>query len=278
MSIQAVFPDRKLTLSPQVELEEFGWLLAGGAFALVMILGPIWLWGGDLVRDSVVGGDYDLLAVGSVDFEGECSGRMFLMNCMLTLWNDEGGERVLRAFWVGLQHPATVTIAPGVAPNGALIVDFMQKALFNRWLSIAVWVGSFAALGAVCAREFVMGRHMRQTLRGMRGARLTPVEVSIEKATLFNNYPTYRYRPLGEKRAFTLTFAQSFDPFAYGLALAAAPADGGPHMAKPLALAVRAEAGGPPILLDRDLTTLDLSSEERAAILGLLVPDGPESA
>ena len=272
MSIHQVFPKRALTLTPRVELEPVGWLAAGGLFALAMMIGPLWLWGGDLVRDSLVGGEYDLRAGESVVYNMECSGQVVLMSCWLSLSNSEGDERILRTFWIGVQHPATVPIAPGVAPDGVMVVDYMQQALLNRWLSVAVWVSGFAAMGGYAVKEFVAGRRARIALRAMHGARLEPVAVSIEKATEFEGYPTFRYRPLGESRPVTLTFTRGFDPLAYGLAIGEETPGAGPRQAAPLALAVRSQAGGVAVLLDRELATLDLSDQERQAIMDELYP------
>lgn len=272
MSAAESFPDRPLTVeAPVVAAAPRLWGV-GAALLLALAVAAALLWGADLLRDTRIGSDYRPAA--GVAHDGSCTRRAVLVSCSLELRAPDGAARGISVLYLSTSLPYPAGLATGIARDGTPVLKLGQDALSGRWLTLGAVIGVFALTGGCCLHSARAGARLRRALGFMRDAPLEAVEVVIRKARVAEDGAvTYRYRPHAGGPGVTATYAAGFDPLAFGLAVeASGREDDGTLSALPLALAVRAGAGAPSILLDRRLAAVDLTAAERARVLDAAFP------
>lgn len=253
-------PDRAITVRPPPTI---GAMSAFGLFALLfgLLASAVWWLGPDLARDWRMGGEM-VAAQGARIEEQRCRTRLMVVNvCDVTFLVGAGpGEqrRTLWYFFIGRSETGPIAL---VRPKGSLngdasevTTDLGRDKLYSRLLAFALIVGLIAICIALSVQVLRQGMATRRALLALSGQPLRPVIVGLE-----GNIPiahkrrrwTYVYETGGgQERAF-IELTKGVDPLFVT-----------PDGKQALALA---GPGGVPLLLDAQLSALDLTETEREA-------------
>jgi hypothetical protein len=254
-------PDRPVTVRPPATI---GPMSACGLFTLLfgLLAGAVWWLGPDLVRDWRVGGEV-VEAQGARIEEQRCRSRLMVFNvCDVTFVAGSGASEQRQTLWYffidRLERGPIVLVQPKRAPGGdarETTTDLGLDRLYPRLLAFALIVGMIAICIALSVQVLRQGMATRRALLALSGQALHPVIVGLE-----GNIPiahkrrrwTYVYEEGGRQERAFIELAKGVDP------LFVTP-DG------KRALALAGPGGGVPLLLDKELSALDLTEAEREA-------------
>jgi len=259
IDLSDALPSRPVAVTPRTIAP----LSALGIFGLLFAVlgGLVWWLGPDLARDWRIGSDAN--AAGDVRVEAaRCRSRLVVLNlCDVTLADERGAEPARRTLWYAFigtnpsnglaamqplrsrSDPALVTTTLGGEKRSA------------RTVTLAVAVALIAACIVAVARVMQQGLRNQRAFRALSGQRLIPVVVDIERNNLLpprRRLWVYLYDDGGRQ-------ARAFIEL---------PSKDRPLFTDPSekrALALRAERGGVPLLLDARLGCLDLTAPEKEA-------------
>jgi hypothetical protein len=254
-------PDRPITVRPPPTI---GAMSAFGLFTLLfgLLAGAVWWVGPDLACDWRLGGEV-VAAQGARVEEQRCRARLMVVNvCDVTVVVGSGtGEqrRTLWYFFIGRLDGGlpVVPVRPRGSPGGdasEITTDLGLDKLYPRLLAFALIVGLLAICIALSVQVLRQGMATRRALMALSGQSLHPVIVGLEGSIPIAHKRrrwTYVYETGGgQERAF-IELTKDVDPLFVT-----------PDGKQALALA---GSGGVPLLLDAQLSSLDLTEAEREA-------------
>lgn len=251
MSIEAAFPARPLTMTSPFRRPSL-WA-AAAVLTIMLALGVFCatFLGGALATDTRVGGAYEPDAVGEIFIDGSCETKLVFSWCDVTLTALDGRSRQQDFLYVTTNY-SDLEVVAGQAADGTLVLDVAQDTLLNRWLVFGVFMLFFIGGAWAYARQVGAERRGAVAAAGLREARLTPIEVVLDAPIVKRGVVEWRYRPRDGRSKTLLAAPETFAPLLIGR-----------EGDKPVALAVRSDAGAP-VLVDEDLQILDLTDPERA--------------
>ena len=250
-------PDRAIKANPAALTNPGGTLMGALVIAGLLIFLALWqlpsLW-----RDTQIRSNPVILQDGDVQ-NGHCTTRNGLfVDCEAHLSYAVQGrqyESDVRLFFIDLHSGdySVDLVISGDKPELATISIALDK-YWNRVLLLAVFLLGFAAMVLVALWQTARVAAARRNLAAP--GRLTLLPVEVEETGKVRSRTQYSYRAADAKRASTTLFDKGQTP------LVLPDSAGALH-----AWAVQHEAVKMPILLDRAMTRIDLTGEERGRIL-----------
>jgi hypothetical protein len=269
-------PRRAVAVRPP---QTVGPLAMLGLFTMLFAFlgGLLWWLGPDLVRDWRIGSD--TVSANDVRIEdARCRSRLFVLYiCDLTLAGPAGAKR--RLWYIFLDAPnraqGTDRVVPlrGRSDPELVATDLGLAKLLTRSLTLVLAVSVLALCIGVGVRVTQQGLRNAGAFRSLSGERLTPVVVEIERHNLVpprRRLWVYLYDDAGrQKRGFIELPSRDRPLFT--------------DASEKWALALRGKAGATPLLLDAQLSCLDLTAGEKEAFYAACrrvfsVEDGDNSA
>jgi hypothetical protein len=254
-------PDRPITVRPPPTI---GPMSAFGLFALLfgLMAGAVWWLGPDIARDWRVGGEV-VRAEGARIEEQRCRTRLMLFNvCDVTVVARSGAGEHRQTLWyfiIGRIERGPIVLMrpkglPGADASG-ITTDLGLDWLHARLLALALIIGLLAVCVTLSVQVLRQGAATRRALLALSGQPLHPVVVGLEGSIPIAHKRrrwTYVYEAGGEQERAFVELARGVDP------LFVTP-DG------KRALALAGPGSGVPLLLDAELSALDLTPSEKEA-------------
>jgi hypothetical protein len=254
-------PDRPITVRPPPTI---GPLSAFGLFALLfgLLAGAVWWLEPDLARDWRIGGEVVEARDARIE-DWRCRTRLMVFNvCDVAFVDGSSASTQRHARWYffidRLERGPIVLVRPKGAPGGdagEITTDLGLDKLYRRLLAFALVVGLLAVCITLTVQLLRQGVATRKALAALSGQPLVPLVVGLEGSIPIAHKRrrwTYVYEEGGAQQRAFIELVKGIDP------LFVTP-DG------KRALALRARHGGVPLLLDAELSALDLSAEEKQA-------------
>lgn len=254
-------PDRPIMVRPPPTI---GPLSAFGLFALLfgLLAGAVWWLGPDLARDWRIGGEVVEARDARIE-EWRCRTRLMLFNvCDVAFVEGSGASAQRHSRWYffidRLERGAIALVRPKGALGGdagEITTDLGLDKLHHRLLAFVLIVGLLAMCIALSVQLLRQGVATRKALAALSGQALVPIVVGLEGSIPIAHKRrrwTYVYEEGGAQQRAFIELVKGIDPLFV-------TADG------KRALALRARRGGVPLLLDAELSALDLSAEEKQA-------------
>jgi hypothetical protein len=229
---------------------------------LLMVAGAVGaLVGGavNVLPDLTIRANPMVVTASTVD--GTCETKRFVFtSCSAVLTYDVGGtsHEVQRDYlWVGTAQDYAVDVVVAADQPELATVSVALDRIWNRIFSVLALFALLLGLGVAALRQWRVARAARRRYHSGTAQQLFPVGVQLlDVRDVRLRGRTYKFSAASDgkrpKREQLLTKTEG-EPFRLG-----------PNRA----LAVHAEGGeAHPVLLDAGLTRLDLSDEERAALL-----------
>ena len=232
-----------------------------GLFAMLFgfLGGVLWWLGPDLVRDWRIGSDTAPASDVRIE-DARCRARLLVVHiCDLTLAGPAGAKRALWYIFIDAPNQAhstdRVTPLRGRSDPELVATDLGLAKLLTRSLTLMLAVSVLALCIGVGVRVTQQGLGAARAFRNLSGQRLKPVVVEIERHNLLpprRRLWVYLYDDAGRPgRAFIELPSRDRPLFT--------------DVSERWALALRGEQGGAPLLLDAQLSCLDLTAAEKAA-------------
>jgi hypothetical protein len=254
-------PDRPIAVRPPATV---GAASSFGLFALLfgLLAGAVWWLGPDLARDWRMSGEV-VEARGARIEEQRCRSRVMVFSvCDVTfLAGPDAGEqrRTLWYFFIGRSESGPIALVrPKGSPGGdasEITTDLGLERFYSRLVAFALIVGLIAICITLSMQVLRQGMATRQALLALSGQPLRPVVVGVEGSIPIAHRRrrwTYVYEVGGRQERAFIELVKGVDP------LFVTP-DG------KQALALAGPGGGVPLLLDAQLSALDLTEAEREA-------------
>jgi hypothetical protein len=255
-------PDRPITVRPPATI---GPLSAVGLFTLLigLLAGALWWLGPDLLRDWRAG--FDVVEARGARIEtARCRSRLMIVTvCDITIAGPAAGAARQTLWYFFIDSVGREPIVPlqprsasGPDPDPETVTTNLGLDKFHhRLLALALVVGLLAFCIVLSVQVVLQGLATRQALLRLSGKRLTPVVVALEGSIPIAHKRrrwTYRWEVAGQQERAFIELSSRTEPLFVTL-------DG------KRALALRGPDGGVPLLLDAQLSTLDLTEAEREA-------------
>lgn len=263
--ISAALPDRPITVRPPAVV---GASSTAGVFVMLFaaLAGVLWWLGPDLRADWRTGRDV-VEARDATLGEAGCRGWLLIFTvCDVAFTHDAGTQavaadtpsRTLRYFFIGTagSEPIVLMRERGDLQPGAVTTNIGLAKLYQRLVTLALMVGFLVLCIAISAQMLRAGAGTRRALLGLNRQKLSALVVTMEGslpvATRRRRW-TYVYEDAGgdTQRAYVELHSR-LDP------LFMTPD-------RKRALALQGAPGGVPLLLDAQLSSLDLSDAEKEA-------------
>jgi hypothetical protein len=231
----------------------------GVIMLLLVLLGGVVAWLGPGIANDWRMRDEVLADANLQTREARCRSWLAAVRlCNVTLVADKGdaaGERTL--WYVFLGETGDQALAPlrSRSDPARITTDLGQAKLYNRLITLLLFAGMIAFGISVAATMLRRGMETRRAIAGMSGRGLRPVVVEIERN---NRLPprrrlwVYLYEDGGKRERTLVEWPSRLQPLFTTLD-------------ERWALALQANEGGTPLLLDVDLGALDLTDAEKAA-------------
>lgn len=259
--LSRALPDRPIGVRPP---QTMGPASASSLFLLLFGLlgGLLWWLGPDLARDWRIGGE-TMRAEGARIEQTRCRRRLALITLCDVAFIDQraadaGGRRALWYFFVDTGRDTgnreAIALIAAKSDPAAITTNLGLEKFYHRLATLTLLVGVLVFCIVLCSQVVLQGMATRTALAALDGQRLTPVVVGIEgKITVARKRRrwTYVYDAGGRQERAFVEFASRSEPLY-------ATRDG------KRALAVAGLDGGVPLLLDEQLSALDLTAAEKA--------------
>jgi len=266
-TIACAFPSRRLTLRSPVARPSLELLVLGAVFLLLGLACVVWFLP-ELIADTRVGSHYRLAEPGTYQAETYCPSHSVFTWCSLTFTDAEGAHRAMNVSFFG--SPFSIDLLSlGRTDDSRLVSVGAQQILTERWLANLLITLFPLCLGAWSTLHWLGMHRMSKRAAALANVGLAPVSVVILSARQDGPTRVFRYRPVAGGKVTRLTTIDDFDPLGFGL-YTDKLRDGA--TARPMALAVCGPDDPTPILLDRELSNLDLTDSERSNLLEVLYP------
>lgn len=255
----AALPDRPIavrppaTIRPQSSVARFTVLIG-------LLVGGLWWLGPDLARDWQIGRD-TVAAREARMGEARClSAFRVLKTCDIPFSEGAGSSRVLWYFYLDTAQPGSIVLlrdgsAPDAGPE-TITTNLGLDKLYHRLFSLVVIVGILMLVVVTSVRALRTGTAARRAFQHLNGQRLSPVIVALDGSFLTGlkrRRWTYLYDDAGGRPGWAFVELSNRTEPLY------VARDG------KRALAVIGPGGGVPMLLDADLSALDLTAAEKEA-------------
>lgn len=254
-------PDRPIavrppaTIRPQSSVARFTVLIG-------LLVGALWWLGPDLVRDWQIGRD-TVAARDARMGEARClSAFGVLKTCDVPFAEGAGAgsSRVLWYFYLDTAQPGPIVLlrdgsAPEAGPE-AITTNLGLDKLYHRLFTLVLIVAILLQVFVTSVRALRTGAAARRAFQYLNARRLSPVVVALEGSFLTGlkrRRWTYLYDDDAGRPAWAFVELSNRTEPLY------AAQDG------KRALAVAGPGGGVPMLLDADLSALDLTAAEKDA-------------
>lgn len=255
--LSRALPDRPIGVRPP---RTVGPLSAAGLFVLLfgLLAGALWWLGPDLARDWRIGGEV-VRAEGVRTDQARCRSRLLLITVCDVAFVDEraagSARQTLWYFFIDTVGREPIALLVPKADPGAITTNLGLDKFYHRLVALALVVGLLVFCIVLSIGVVRQGMVTRAALTALDGKRLTPVVVALEgKITIAHKRRrwTYLYDAGGRQERAFVELASSNEP------LFVTP-DG------KRALALSGPDGGVPLLLDQQLSALDLTEAEKGA-------------
>jgi hypothetical protein len=266
------FPSRAVAVRGDVVEAPRGYVFL--TLFMLAIAGFVIVWQGpDLLKDIEIAKNPKVIEDGDIR-NGKCTTRKgFLTDCEAHLAYDYDGkhyERDVELFFVDLHAGdyETDMVISADKPELATLTIGLDK-LWNRVISLAVMVLIVAGIGIGLLFQGFRAARVRRMLRHPAELIAIPVEITAFDRTrrgLFVNYADKLSSHRTNRTAYT-RFPRGEEPLIIGVTEGSGLKRGVNKGSKAVGLAVRHGKTPLPILLDSKLDRLDLTEEERRAIL-----------
>jgi hypothetical protein len=257
----AALPDRPIavrppaTIRPQSSIARFTVLVG-------LLVGALWWLGPDLARDWRIRRD-TIAARDARMGEARClSAFRVLRTCDVPFSEgaDTGSRWVLWYFYLDMAEPGPIVLlrdgsAPDAGPE-TITTNLGLDKLYHRLFTLVVIVAILMLLFVTSVRALRTGTAARRAFQHLNGQRLSPVVVALDGSFLTGlkrRRWTYLYDDAGGRPGWAFVELSNRTEPLY------AAQDG------KRALAVTGPGGGVPMLLDADLSALDLTATEKEA-------------
>jgi hypothetical protein len=261
--ISAALPDRPIRVRPPAVV---GVSSSIGVFAMLfgLVAAVLWWLGPDLLADWRIGRDVVEAREAALG-DASCRKRIIVFTvCDVTfreaVVGTDTADRTLWYLFIGTAGTEPVTLMrdrAAVHPRPMVVTTNVGLAKFHlRLLTLALIVGVLGLCIVVSAQMLLAGARMRRMLLDLSGQKLSALVVGMEGnipvATRRRRW-TYTYKDgSGATQRVFLELRSRLDPLFVSPDRKRALALQGPH-------------GGVPLLLDAQLSSLDLSEQEKEA-------------
>jgi hypothetical protein len=247
-------PRRAIAVRPPPTV---GPLATLGLFALLLgvLGGVLWWLGPDVVRDWRIRGD--AVAASEMRIEqGRCRSWLAIIKvCDVTYANGaDGSTRRLWSLFFGVSGEERMELLRSRSDPAQVSTRLGLERLYNRSIALTLLTAVLAFCIGAAVQVVHKGMRLQRAFAAMSGQRLTPVAVEIERKNIVpprRRMWVYLYDD-GGRAGRAVVELSSKDSLVF------LTAD------ERWALALRGEQGGTPLLLDAQLTCLDLTEAEKA--------------